>query len=213
MRPFIRHRGRMVPLDRSNVDTDQIVPKQFCKRVERTGFADALFFNWRQGQKEFILDRAEYKAASILVAGDNFGCGSSREHAVWAIDDGGYRVVIAPSFGDIFRNNCHKVGILPVGLPAADVRRLMDIASAQPSRTMLVDLELQIVRGPEFEKHFDIDPFVRECLLHGWDEIGLTLRHVAEIAAFEARLPSWIAPVESVSRRDGRIDAVAVEGH
>jgi 3-isopropylmalate/(R)-2-methylmalate dehydratase small subunit len=200
MRPFIRHEGRLVPLDRANVDTDQITPKQFCKRIERSGYGDCLFYNWRQEDPEFILDRPQHRGASILVAGDNFGCGSSREHAVWSIDDAGYRVVVAPSFGDIFRNNCHKVGVLPVVLPAADVRRLMDIAAADPGQAMVVDLETQTVRGGGFEAGFEIDPFVKVCLLQGWDDIGLTLRHAADIDAFEARLPSWIVPAEARRR-------------
>ena len=200
MRPFIRHEGRMVPLDRANVDTDQITPKQFCKRIERSGYGACLFYNWRREDPDFVLDRPEHRGASILVAGDNFGCGSSREHAVWSIDDAGYQVVVAPSFGDIFRNNCHKVGVLPVVLPGGDVRRLMDMAAGDPTLTMMVDLVAQSVRGGGFEGRFDIDPFVRECLLQGWGDIGLTLRHAANIDAFEARMPSWVVPVEARPR-------------
>jgi 3-isopropylmalate/(R)-2-methylmalate dehydratase small subunit len=197
MRPFTRHEGRLVPLDRANVDTDQIIPKQFCKRVERTGFGPCLFYDWRRADPDFVLDRPRYRGASILVAGDNFGCGSSREHAVWAIEDAGYRVVVAPSFGDIFRNNCHKIGVLPVVLDEAGVRRLMDVAAGDPAAVVTVDLPSQSIAGPGFQYAFDIPPFVKECLLNGWDDIGLTMRHQSHIARYEARLPAWIVPVET----------------
>jgi 3-isopropylmalate/(R)-2-methylmalate dehydratase small subunit len=181
------HRGRMAPLDRDNVDTDQIIPKQFLRRVERSGFGPFLFYDWRRDDPNFVLDRPEHRGATVLVAGANFGCGSSREHAPWAIEDAGYRVVIAPSFADIFRSNCGKVGILALSLPEGRVRQLLEIASEAPETELTVDLEKQVVSAPGFECRFEVDPFTRECLLNGWDEVGLTLRHEAAIAGYEAR--------------------------
>ena len=196
MRPFTRHTGRMAPLDRANVDTDQIAPKQFCKRIERSGYGPFAFYNWRREEPDFVLDRPEHLGASVLVAGDNFGCGSSREHAVWALEDAGYRVVIAPSFGDIFRTNCHKTGLLPIALPEADVARLTALAAAAPAAVAEVDLEAQTVTAGGHRFRFDIEPFVKECLLHGWDDIGLTLRYEAEIARFELGRAGWMDPEE-----------------
>jgi 3-isopropylmalate/(R)-2-methylmalate dehydratase small subunit len=190
------HRGRMAPLDRDNVDTDQIIPKQFLRRVERSGFGPFLFYDWRREDPDFVLDRPQYHGASVLVAGVNFGCGSSREHAPWAIEDAGYRVVIAPSFADIFRSNCGKVGILAVPLPEGRVRQLMEIATEAPDTELTVDLEKQLVSAPGFECAFEVDPFTRESLLNGWDEVALTLRHQADIAAYEKRRSS----VQSGSR-------------
>ena len=195
MEPFNVHRGRMAPLDRANVDTDQIIPKQFLKRIERSGFGPFLFYDWRRADPDFVLDRPEYEGATILVAGDNFGCGSSREHAPWSLQDAGFRVVIAPSFGDIFRNNCHKIGLLPVVLTGASVRRLLDLAAEEPEAMVDVSLERQLVVAGDFEERFELDPFVRECLLHGWDDIALTLRHGDAIAAYEARRPGWLPKV------------------
>ncbi|HEX6350222.1 MAG TPA: 3-isopropylmalate dehydratase small subunit [Candidatus Dormibacteraeota bacterium] len=180
------HRGRMAPLDRDNVDTDQIIPKQFLRRVERSGFGPFLFHDWRRDEQDFVLDRPEHSGASVLLAGANFGCGSSREHAPWALEDAGYQVVIAPSFGDIFRSNCGKVGILAVALPEGRVRQLMEIATEAPETELTVDLERQVVSAPGFECGFEVDPFIRECLLNGWDEVGLTLRHGDAIAAYES---------------------------
>jgi 3-isopropylmalate/(R)-2-methylmalate dehydratase small subunit len=185
MKPLRVHRGRMAPLDRDNVDTDQIIPKQFLRRVERSGFGPFLFYDWRREDPEFVLDQPQHRGASILVAGTNFGCGSSREHAPWAIEDAGYRVVIAPSFADIFRSNCGKVGILALALPAARLRHLMEIATEAPDTELTVDLERQVVSAPGFECDFEVDPFTRECLLNGWDEVSLTLRHEQAIAAYE----------------------------
>ena len=185
MEPFVRVTGAVAPLDRNNVDTDQIVPKQFLKRIERTGFADALFYNWRQEEGDFILERPQYRHAPILVAGENFGSGSSREHAPWALQDWGYKVVIAPSFADIFRNNCGNVGILTVVLPEADVRELLD-AAADGGCEATVDLEAEQVTLPSGRAvAFSIDPGTRERLLNGWDTIALTLLREDEIAEYE----------------------------
>ena len=182
MKPFRRTTGRVAVLDRADVDTDQIVPKQFLKRIERTGFGEFLFWDWR-GQEGFPLDRPEYAGAPILVTGRNFGCGSSREHAAWAIQDYGFEVVIAPSFGDIFRTNSLKIGLLPVVLPEHQVRDLM---AAGSGAELTVDLEEQTI-GPY---RFELDAFDRRRLLEGLDHIGLTLRHEAAIGAFEAAHPA-----------------------
>ncbi|MEQ8834627.1 MAG: 3-isopropylmalate dehydratase small subunit [Miltoncostaeaceae bacterium] len=186
MEPFRRVEGVICPLDRSDVDTDQIIPKQFLKRIERTGFGEFLFWDWR-GEEGFPLDRPEYAGAPILVAGRNFGCGSSREHAPWALEDHGFRVVIAPSFADIFRNNCTKIGMLPVILPDADVREIMREAMENPGATGAVDLERTVVTTPGGrEIPFEFDELGRERLLNGWDDIALTLTHGDDIEAFEA---------------------------
>ncbi len=196
MTPFRLHTGRAAPLDRANVDTDQIIPKQFLKRIERTGFGPALFFEWRylgDGQTpnpEFELNRPQYQGASILIAGPNFGCGSSREHAPWALADYGFRSIIAPSFADIFYNNCFQNGILLVRLPAAEVRVLLDrAAQAGPDGyEVTVDLEQRRVTDRAgFSATFEIDAYRRESLLLGLDEIGRTLRLEDAIAAYEAR--------------------------
>ncbi len=185
MDPFVRVTGVVCPLDRSDVDTDQIIPKQFLKRIERTGFGEFLFWDWR-GEEGFPLERPEYAGAPILVAGRNFGCGSSREHAPWALEDHGFRAVIAPSFADIFRTNCTKIGLLPVELPEADVRALIDQAEGEPGATATVDLERQVVTAPDGREFtFDIDPVIRERLLNGWDDIALTLAHEDEITRYE----------------------------
>jgi 3-isopropylmalate/(R)-2-methylmalate dehydratase small subunit len=191
MEAFRTHTGTMAPLDRANVDTDQIIPKQFLKRIERTGFGPFLFHDWKRDDPDFVLNRPEYQGAGVLVAGANFGCGSSREHAPWSLEDAGFRVVIAPSFGDIFRSNCHKIGLLPVALPEASVRRLLDLASEDPAVSVVVDLEAQTVSAGDHTESFDVDPFVRECFLNGWDGVALTLRHEGEITAYEAKRPAW----------------------
>jgi 3-isopropylmalate/(R)-2-methylmalate dehydratase small subunit len=195
MDPFRRVIGRLAPLDRANVDTDQIIPKQFLKRIERSGFGPFLFYDWRRNG-DFILDRPAYRDAAVLVTGANFGCGSSREHAPWALQDAGFRAVIAPSFADIFRSNCLKVGLLPVQLAEQDVRALLDRAVEQPGTEATVDLQSQTVSAPGILATFAIDPFARRCLLEGWDEVALTLQHEAAIAAFEAKRPGW-APLVS----------------
>jgi 3-isopropylmalate/(R)-2-methylmalate dehydratase small subunit len=198
MEPYVRRTGVLAVMDRVDVDTDQIIPKQFLKRIERTGYEDALFFDWRfqpdgSLNPDFELNRPEYQDARALVAGRNFGCGSSREHAPWALHDYGILTVIAPSFGDIFRNNCYQNGMLPVQLSEAEVRELMDRAKARPGCQVTVDLEKQTVTLDDgWSAHFDIDPFRRDCLLKGLDDIGLTLQHEDAIAAFENQRPAWL---------------------
>jgi len=192
--PIKQVSGRMAPLDLADVDTDQIIPKQFLKRIERTGYGPFLFFDWR-ARGGFVLDRPEYAGASVLVAGANFGCGSSREHAPWALRDFGFRAIIAPSFADIFRANCYKTGLLAITLPDSQVRHLMDLASEDPTAEVVVDLAAQRVRGEGFEYRFDIDPFAREMLLQGLDDISLIERHDADIAAFESRRAAWLPAV------------------
>ncbi len=186
MDPITIVKSKVAPLDRADVDTDQIIPKQFLKRVERTGFGEFLFFDWKN-EDFYILDRPEYEGARILVAGRNFGCGSSREHAPWAIQDYGFDVVIAPSFADIFRTNCTKIGMLPVILPEEDVRTIMQEAIDQPGTEMTVDLEECVVAFPDGRTvEFHIEDSVRDRLLNGWDDIGLTMLKDSEIAAYEA---------------------------
>ena len=196
MQPFRVHEGLVAPLPRPNVDTDQIIPKQFLKRIERTGFGEFLFYDWRftpdgRPVADFVLNQPRYSGASILVAGKNFGCGSSREHAPWALGDHGFRAIIAPSFADIFANNCGKNGILPVLLSESEVAELTRRASEQSGYRLEIDLEQKTVRDQSgFSARFEIDDFRRSCLLEGLDDIGLTLRHEAEIQAYEARLPA-----------------------
>jgi len=197
VKPFRSERGVLVPLDRSDVDTDQIIPKQFLKRIERTGYGAALFYDWRTApdggaRDDFVLNREPYRSGSVLVAGRNFACGSSREHAVWALTDYGFRAVVAPSFADIFRTNALKSGLLPVVLPEHEVRALMDLALEQPGIEATVDLEGESVRAGDLRFSFTLDPFERRCLLEGLDDIDLTLRHEAAIAAYEERRPSWM---------------------
>jgi 3-isopropylmalate/(R)-2-methylmalate dehydratase small subunit len=193
MNPFRVHRGRVAPLDRVNVDTDQIIPKQFLKRIERTGFGQFLFYDWRfaaDGKKSagFVLDEPRYAGASILVAGRNFGCGSSREHAVWALADFGFRVVISSSFADIFANNSTKNGFLTVRLEENEVAELMRRVRETADYQLTVDLEQCEVRDERgFRAKFPVDEFVRHCLLNGLDDIGLTMQHEAEITAYEAQ--------------------------
>jgi 3-isopropylmalate/(R)-2-methylmalate dehydratase small subunit len=186
MEPITIVKSKVAPLDRADVDTDQIIPKQFLKRVERTGFGEFLFFDWKH-EDFYILDRPEYEGARILVAGRNFGCGSSREHAPWAIQDYGFDVVIAPSFADIFRTNCTKIGMLPVILPEEDVRTILQEAIDQPGAEMTVDLEECVVAFPDGRTvEFQIEDSVRDRLLNGWDDIGLTLLKGDDIDAYEA---------------------------
>jgi 3-isopropylmalate/(R)-2-methylmalate dehydratase small subunit len=193
MKAFRTHTGLVAPLDRANVDTDQIIPKQFLKRIERTGFGEFLFYDWRRTpdgalDPNFPLNQPRYAGASILVADRNFGCGSSREHAPWALDDFGFRAVIAPSFADIFANNCLKNGLLTVVLPEAQVATIMKRAQEVAEYRVTVDLEQRQVRDDlGLAASFEIDDFSRRCLLEGLDDIGLTLQHEAEIAAYEAR--------------------------
>lgn len=195
MNPFTVHRGRVAPLDRVNVDTDQIIPKQFLKRIERTGFGQFLFYDWRfnaDGKKnaDFVLDDPRYKGASILVAERNFGCGSSREHAVWALADFGFRAVISSSFADIFANNSTKNGFLAVQLSEDEVATLMRRAKEIDDYSVTIDLEQCEVRDEQgLRAKFSLDEFVRHCLLNGLDDIGLTLQHEAEITTYEERHP------------------------
>jgi 3-isopropylmalate/(R)-2-methylmalate dehydratase small subunit len=196
MNPFRLHKGRVAPLDRVNVDTDQIIPKQFLKRIERTGFGQFLFYDWRfaaDGKKNagFVLDEPRYEGASTLVAGRNFGCGSSREHAVWALADFGFRAVISSSFADIFANNSTKNGFLTVRLSESETAELMRRAREVNDYQLTIDLEHCEVRDDQgFRAKFPIDEFVRHCLLNGLDDIGLTLQHEAEIAAYETLHPA-----------------------
>ncbi len=195
MKPFTAHRGLVAPLERVNVDTDQIIPKQFLKRIEKTGFGQFLFYDWRfeaDGKKagSFVLDEPRYAGVSILIAGKNFGCGSSREHAVWALSDFGFRAVISSSFADIFANNSTKNGFLTVRLTERETAELMRRAS-QGGYELTIDLQKCEVRDDQgFHAKFPIDEFVRHCLLNGLDDIGLTLQHEAEIAAYEAKHPA-----------------------
>ncbi len=192
MKPFVRHTGRAAVLDRPDVDTDQIVPKQFLKSISRTGFAQALFYDWMK-DPAFELRQPEAQGATILLAGANFGCGSSREHAVWALMDYGFRVVIAPSFGDIFRSNALKNGLLPVTLPAPEVKALM--RAVEGGGELTVDLEAQTVAAPDGRVvPFALEASERYRLLNGLDDIGLTLRYEDEIAAFEVAHP---APIDT----------------
>jgi 3-isopropylmalate/(R)-2-methylmalate dehydratase small subunit len=193
MQPFRIHTGKVAPLDRANVDTDQIIPKQFLKRIERTGFGEFLFYDWRRAKDgtpdpSFSLNQPRYAGASILVTGKNFGCGSSREHAVWALEDFGFRAVIAPSFADIFANNCAKNGVLTVLLGEAAVAEIIRRAGEIPNYRITVDLEQCKVHDQQgLSASFPIDEFTRHCLLNGLDDIGLTLQHEADIAAYEAK--------------------------
>jgi 3-isopropylmalate/(R)-2-methylmalate dehydratase small subunit len=187
--------GVVAPLDRADVDTDQIIPKQFLRRIERSGFGPFLFFDWRK-DPAFVLNQPLYQGAQVLLAGANFGCGSSREHAAWSLEDAGFRVVIAPSFGDIFRNNAAKTGLLPVQLPEDQVRQLFDLTHEEPGITATVDLAAQRVRAGDLSFRFEIDPFVKHCLLEGLDEVALTLAHEAEIAGYEARRPAHLPAVQ-----------------
>jgi 3-isopropylmalate/(R)-2-methylmalate dehydratase small subunit len=198
MEPLTRHTGLVAPLDRVDVDTDQIIPKQFLKSIARTGFEAGLFFDWRfrpdgSPEPEFVLNKPAYRGASILVSGRNFGSGSSREHAPWALQQFGFRAVIAPSFADIFRNNCHQNGLLPVALPENVVRQLLDRAAAEPGYRLTVDLQNQTVADErDTLASFDVDPAVKHRLLNGLDDIGLTLQHAPEISAFEQRRPAYL---------------------
>jgi 3-isopropylmalate/(R)-2-methylmalate dehydratase small subunit len=203
MQPFRVHSGIVAPLDRANVDTDAIIPKQFLKSIRRSGFGPNLFDAWRYTDRgepgqdpaarcpnpDFVLNQPRFRDASILLARRNFGCGSSREHAPWALGDYGFRALIAPSYADIFFNNCFKNGLLPIVLADAAVDRLFADVAAFPGYRLTIDLEAQTVRNEDGSVafRFDVEPFRKECLLNGWDDIGLTLRHADDIRAFEAR--------------------------
>ena len=202
MQPFTKITGIIAPLDRVNVDTDQIIPKQFLKRIERTGFGPFAFFDWRYFEDgktpnpAFELNAPAYQGASVLVAGRNFGCGSSREHAPWALNEYGFRTIIAPTFADIFYNNCIQNGMLPVTLPEEQVNELLRHAQEQPGLKATVDLEKQQVTDEAgFFAQFEIDPFVRTRLLQGLDDIGMTLTSDQAITSFEEQRPRWLAGV------------------
>jgi 3-isopropylmalate/(R)-2-methylmalate dehydratase small subunit len=211
MQAFTIHRGLVAPMDRENVDTDAIIPKQFLKSIARSGFGPNLFDAWRYldpgepGQDpatrrpnpDFVLNQPRYAGASVLLARSNFGCGSSREHAPWALEQYGFRALIAPSYADIFFNNCFKNGVLPVVLPESQVSQLFDEVFAFPGYSLTLDLPRQVIVKPDgSELHFDVEPFRKYCLVNGFDDIGLTLRHADKIRAFEAerlaRMP-WLA--------------------
>ncbi len=211
MKPFTLHKGIAAPLNRENIDTDAIIPKQFLKSIKRSGFGPNLFDEWRyldrgepgqdcSGRKlnpDFVLNQPRYAGASVLVAARNFGCGSSREHAPWALEQFGFRALIAPSFADIFFNNCFKNGLLPIVLPDAAVARLFDEINAFPGYELTVDLPRQVVVKPDgAEIPFEVQAFRKQCLINGWDDIGLTLRHADKIRSFEAerlaKMP-WLA--------------------
>jgi 3-isopropylmalate/(R)-2-methylmalate dehydratase small subunit len=197
MNKFTTHTGLAAPLYQANIDTDQIIPKQFLKSIERTGFGKFLFNDWRfntdgSDKPDFVLNQPRYKGASVLLAGNNFGCGSSREHAPWALEDFGFQVVIASAFADIFYNNCFKVGILPVVLDEEQVAQLVKNAENTDSYQITVDLENQKVTDNQgFETNFAVDEFRKYCLINGLDDIGLTLKHADKISAFENTRPSW----------------------
>ena len=203
MKPFTKHTGRVVAMDRANVDTDQIIPKQFLKRIERTGFGASLFFDWRYRpdgtpNPDFVLNQPRYQGATVLLARRNFGCGSSREHAPWALADYGFRAILAPSYADIFYNNCFKNGLLPIVLPESQIDRLFADAAVFPGYRLTIDLERQVVATPDgtLTFPFEVDPFRRHCLINGFDDIGLTLQHADEIRAFEAKhlaAQPWLA--------------------
>ena len=198
MQPFTTLSGIAAPLDRANVDTDQIIPKQFLKRIERTGFGEFLFFDWRYREdgspnSEFILNDPRLQGAQILVSERNFGSGSSREHAPWALDQYGFRCVIAPSFADIFYNNCFQNGLLPVVLSEDSVGILLDLISKNLGMTLTVDLQSQTVRGEGFEAQFEVDQFRKHRMLLGLDDIGMTMQNEGDITTFETTRPAWKA--------------------
>ncbi|MGY3863290.1 3-isopropylmalate dehydratase small subunit [Aeromonas lacus] len=199
MTGFKQHKGIVVPLDSANVDTDAIIPKQFLQKVNRIGFGKHLFHDWRflddagqQPNPEFVLNQPQFGGASILLARENFGCGSSREHAPWALADYGFKTIIAPSFADIFYGNAINNGMVPVRLKEDEVEALFQLVAAKPGIQIEVDLEANQVRAGELSFGFEIDEFRRYCLLNGLDAIGLTLQHEAAISAFETKQPSWI---------------------
>ncbi|WP_448615918.1 3-isopropylmalate dehydratase small subunit [Modestobacter sp. URMC 112] len=192
MDAFTTHTGTAAPLRRTNVDTDQIIPAEYLKRITRTGFEDGLFIAWRTNEPDFVLNQPQYAGASILVAGPDFGTGSSREHANWALLDGGFRVVISSRFADIFRNNSTKAGLLTVVLPQADVEALWSAVEGDPALPVTVDLQAEEVRYRDVVVPFQIDPYTRWRLLEGLDDVGLTERHLDDVEAYEAARPSWL---------------------
>ncbi len=200
MKPTVIVTGRGVPLDRSDVDTDQIIPSDWLKRVERTGFGAGLFSEWRD-DRDFVLNDARYVGATILVAGHNFGTGSSREHAVWALQDFGFEAVVSPKFGDIFKNNCTKGGLVPVQVLPGVERRLMEAIEADPDLEITIDVARGSIEAPAagIAAEFPLDEFTRERFLNGWDDIGLSLRHESQIGAYELRRPTFYPSVTSAT--------------
>jgi len=192
MEKFTVHTGRAVPLRASNVDTDQIIPAVYLKRVARTGFEDGLFAAWRANDPDFVLNKPEYSGGSVLVAGPDFGTGSSREHAVWALQDHGFKAVLAPRFGDIFRGNSLKGGLLTVLLPQEVIERLWELSEADPATEITVDLVEREVRAPGVTEPFELDDYTRWRLMEGLDDIALTLRRTDDIDAYEQRRKSWL---------------------
>ena len=196
MQPVERVSGKALPLGYSDVDTDQIVPSDALKRIERTGFGQFLFSEWRE-DPEFVMNKAEHEGAVILLAGENFGSGSSREHAPWALQDYGFGAIIAPSFADIFKNNCSKIGLLAVELPEETVKKLLDAVREDPQTAITVELTERIVTGPNVYETFEMDDFTRQRLLEGLDDIGATLEHEDDLEAFEKSRPSYLPKVTS----------------
>jgi len=202
MQKFTKHTGKPVPMLQSNIDTDQILPKQFLTRIDKSGYGDCLFYDWRfdadgEPNPEFVLNKLAYKAASVLIAGKNFGGGSSREHAPWALQDYGFRVLLAASFADIFYNNCFKIGLLPIVLDEKIIARLAERAETFDDYLITADLQnLEIYDNRDFKTIFQIDEFRRELLLEGLDEIGLTLRYESEIGEYEKRRADWLVSVK-----------------
>jgi 3-isopropylmalate/(R)-2-methylmalate dehydratase small subunit len=182
--------GRMAPLWRADVDTDQIMPKQFLKRIERAGFGEFVFHDWR-ADADFFLNDPRYAGANVLVTGPNFGCGSSREHAPWGLQEHGFDAIIAPSFADIFRNNCAKIGLLLIELPVDVCRRLVELAEVDPDTRVRIDLPAQRLQAADVDERFDVDAHTKHCLVEGLDDIALTLQHAEAIAAFETARPAW----------------------
>lgn len=193
MNPVTVITGSMVPLPRADVDTDQIMPKQWLKRVERTGYGQYVFADWRKDEDDFVMERPEYQQAKVLVSGPNFGSGSSREHAPWGLQDWGFEAVIAPSFADIFRNNCTKIGLVPVILSEKEVQWLLELAESDPTAEITIDVaDRSVSYRDEFKAMFELDEFTRHRLLNGLDDIGLTLRNVSAITAFETERPLFM---------------------
>lgn len=204
MKPVKQVTGRAAPLERSDVDTDQIIPAVWLKRVERTGFGEGLFSAWRENDPGFVLNRPEFQGTKVLIAGPNFGTGSSREHAVWALMDYGFEAVISPRFGDIFRNNSTKAGLVPVQVDDETGRKLLDAAAEIPYLEVTIDLETRTVSAPQagITGSFQLDDFTQWRLMEGLDDIGLTLRHADKIAEYEAHRPAWMPVTKTVSGAD-----------
>jgi 3-isopropylmalate/(R)-2-methylmalate dehydratase small subunit len=196
MQPVERVSGKALPLGYSDVDTDQIVPSDALKRIERTGFGQFLFSEWRE-DADFVMNKAEHEGAVVLLAGENFGSGSSREHAPWALQDYGFGAIIAPSFADIFKNNCSKIGLLAVELPEETVKKLLDAVREDPNTVITVELTERVVTGPNVYETFEMDDFTRQRLLEGLDDIGATLEHEGDLEAFEKSRPSYLPKVIS----------------